>query len=139
MDSYSEGTQSGIDGVDFAVGSMTGDSDWESDDPALDPPSRPLSFMAGDQAWELLEGGLLQELFSLAEDHQDQTWRPQGDESGSGSNACDTNPLPKSDGELDESATPLPCSDLDAEVEVQLLLLLSIAVFLQFYSVSLMW
>ncbi|CAL8364678.1 unnamed protein product [Arctogadus glacialis] len=117
LDSYSEGTQSGMDGVDFAVGSMTGDSDWESDDPALDPPPRPHSFVAGDQAWELLEGGLLGELFSLTEDHQDQTCRPQGEGSGSGSNTCDTNPLPESDEELDKSATPLPCSDIDAQVE----------------------
>ena len=139
LDSYSEGTQSGMDGVDFAVGSMTGDSDWESDDPALDPPPRPLPFMAGDQAWELLEVGLLEELFRLTKDHQDQTGRPQGDGSGLGSNTCETNPLPELDGESDESTTPLPCSDIDTQVEVQPLLLLSIAVFLQFYSVCLMW
>uniref|UniRef100_A0A3Q2EFL7 Microtubule-actin cross-linking factor 1-like n=1 Tax=Cyprinodon variegatus TaxID=28743 RepID=A0A3Q2EFL7_CYPVA len=31
LDSYSEGTHSGVDGVEFVLGSMTGDSDWESD------------------------------------------------------------------------------------------------------------
>ncbi|KAJ3609551.1 hypothetical protein NHX12_024071 [Muraenolepis orangiensis] len=128
LDSYSEGTQSGMDGVDFAVGSMTGDSDWESDDPALDPPPPPLSFMAGEQAWELLEVGLLQELFSLAEDHQDQTYMTQGDGSGSGSSTCDSHLLPESEMGLDESTTPLPCSDIDTQVEVQALLLFSFSV-----------
>lgn len=60
LDSYSEGTQSGMDGVEFVLGSMTGDSDWESDGSVLDFP--PL--MSTDQPWGQLEPGVLQSLFT---------------------------------------------------------------------------
>lgn len=60
LDSYSEGTQSG---VDFVLGSMTGDSDWESEESALDFP--PVG--GAEQVWDQLEPGLLQSLFMQAE------------------------------------------------------------------------
>lgn len=63
LDSYSEGTQSGVDGVEFVLGSMTGDSDWESDNSALD--FTPV--VSSDPAWDHLEPGLLQSLFSQTE------------------------------------------------------------------------
>ncbi|KAG5842291.1 hypothetical protein ANANG_G00176060 [Anguilla anguilla] len=53
-DSDSEGSRSG---VDFVLGSTTGDSEWDSDGSGLET-ARP----AGDQ-WELLEPGFLQGLF----------------------------------------------------------------------------
>ncbi|XP_077405177.1 uncharacterized protein LOC144037515 [Vanacampus margaritifer] len=64
LDSYSEGTQSGMDGVEFVLGSVTGeDSDWESEDSALDFPA----FVSKDPVWDQLEPGLLQGLFSQPE------------------------------------------------------------------------
>lgn len=69
LDSYSEGTQSGLDGVEFILGSMTGDSDWESDSSALEFPP----VVSSDQVWDQLEPGLLQSLFSQPELSQVQT------------------------------------------------------------------
>ncbi|XP_068432088.1 microtubule-actin cross-linking factor 1, isoforms 6/7-like [Clinocottus analis] len=69
LDSYSEGTQSGMDGVEFVLGSVAGDSDWESDGSALDFP--PL--VSTDQVWDQLEPGLLQGLFTLTETSQAQS------------------------------------------------------------------
>lgn len=66
LDSYSEGTQSGMDGVEFVLGSVTGDSDWESDGSALDFPS----LVSRDQPWDQLEPGLLQNLFKHTEESQ---------------------------------------------------------------------
>lgn len=63
LDSYSEGTQSGMEGTEFVLGSMTGESDWESDSSALDFP--PL--MSTDQPWDQLEPGVLQNLFTQTE------------------------------------------------------------------------
>lgn len=88
LDSYSEGTQSGMDGVEFVLGSMTGDSDWESDGSALDLP--PL--MSSDQAWDQLEPGLLQSLFAQAETGQTLASRPQEDGSQTGAIACPADP-----------------------------------------------
>lgn len=75
LDSYSEGTQSGMDGVEFVLGSMTGDSDWESDSSALDLP--PL--MSTDPVWDQLEPGLLQSLFAQTETAQALASWPQFD------------------------------------------------------------
>uniref|UniRef100_UPI003AAA493A microtubule-actin cross-linking factor 1, isoforms 6/7-like n=1 Tax=Centroberyx gerrardi TaxID=166262 RepID=UPI003AAA493A len=114
LDSYSEGTQSGMDGVEFVLGSMTGDSDWESDGSALDPPP----FMSRDQAWDQLEPGLLQSLFTQTETSQAQAYRPQGDGLQVGVMAWDTEPLSGSERAENESTTPLPCSDIDAQAEL---------------------
>lgn len=73
LDSYSEGTQSGMDGVEFVLGSMTGDSDWESDGSALDFP--PL--MSTDQPWDQLEPGVLQALFTQTETARGMALKPQ--------------------------------------------------------------
>ncbi|MED6247552.1 hypothetical protein ATANTOWER_007020, partial [Ataeniobius toweri] len=73
LDSYSEGTQSGVDGVEFVLGSMTGDSDWESDSSALD--FTPV--ISSDPAWDHLEPGLLPSLFSHNELGQIQACGPQ--------------------------------------------------------------
>lgn len=78
LDSESEGSQSG---VDFVLGSMTGDSDWESEGSGLDP----VSSASRDQ-WESLEFGCLQGLFSethldtvsfTASDDQDANSTPE--------------------------------------------------------------
>lgn len=87
LDSYSEGTQSGIDGVEFVLGSMTGDSDWESDGSALDFP--PL--MCRNQVSDQLEPGLLQNLFKEAEGVQ--ACRPEEDEQQNEAAVCHTPPL----------------------------------------------
>lgn len=109
LDSYSEGTQSGIDGVEFVLGSMTGDSDWESDGSALDFPR----LMSRDQASDLLEPGLLQSLFTQIETSQANSCRPQED--------AHTPPLLESgwSSEAETESTPiLPCCDTDTQAEV---------------------
>ncbi len=58
LDSESEETRSG---VDFVLGSMTGDSEWDSDGSGLDPVHQ-----QRDQ-WEQLEPGLLHGLFNEGE------------------------------------------------------------------------
>ncbi len=58
LDSESEETRSG---VDFVLGSMTGDSEWDSDGSGLD-----LVHQQRDQ-WEQLEPGLLHGLFNEGE------------------------------------------------------------------------
>lgn len=73
LDSYSEGTQSGMDGVEFVLGSMTGDSDWESDGSVLDIP--PL--MSADQPWDQLEPSILQNLFTQTETVREMASKPQ--------------------------------------------------------------
>lgn len=73
LDSYSEGTQSGMDGVEFVLGSMTGDSDWESDGSVLDFP--PL--MSTDQPWDQLEPGVLQSLFTQTDTARGMASKPQ--------------------------------------------------------------
>lgn len=117
LDSYSEGTQSGMDGVEFVLGSMTGDSDWESDGSALDFP--PL--MSTDQAWDQLEPGLLQSLFTQTETSQEQVCRPQEDGPQTRATACHTDPLLESGrtSKAETESTPvLPSPDTDIEAEV---------------------
>lgn len=117
LDSYSEGTQSGMDGVEFVLGSMTGDSDWESDGSALDFP--PL--MSTDQAWDQLEPGLLQSLFTQTETSQAQACRPQEDGPQPGATTCHADPILESGRSSEaekESTTILPSSDTDIEAEV---------------------
>lgn len=117
MDSYSEGTQSGMDAVDFVLGSMTGDSDWESDGSALDPPA----LIARDQDWDQFEPGLLQGLFLQMETSQAQAFSAQGDVPQTGATACDTETLTqleKGSEAGNEPTTTLPCSDTDTQTEV---------------------
>lgn len=117
LDSYSEGTQSGIDGVEFVLGSMTGDSDWESDGSALDLPL----LMSTDQAWDQLEPGLLQSLFAQTETVQTLACRPQEDGSQTGAIACPTDPhleSGRSSKAENEPKTILPSSNTDIEAEV---------------------
>lgn len=115
LDSYSEGTQSGMDGVEFVLGSMTGDSDWESDGSALDFP--PL--MSTDQAWDQLEPGLLQSLFAQTETYQALACRPQENGPQTGATVCPTDPLLESGSKAEnESTTILPSSNTDVEAEV---------------------
>lgn len=66
LDSYSEGNQSGLDGVEFFLGSVTGDSDWESDGSTLDSPG----VVSRGQEWDQLEPGLLQNLFAQSDTSQ---------------------------------------------------------------------
>uniref|UniRef100_A0A3Q0TDH8 Uncharacterized protein n=1 Tax=Amphilophus citrinellus TaxID=61819 RepID=A0A3Q0TDH8_AMPCI len=113
LDSYSEGTQSGMDGVEFVLGSMTGDSDWESDSSALDVP--PLT--TRDQTWDQLEPGLLQSLFAQTETIPAQACRPQegGCHAASPADPC----LEIERGsESENGSAALPCSDPDAQSEV---------------------
>lgn len=116
LDSYSEGTQSGMDGIEFVLGSMTGDSDWESEGSALDFP--PL--VSTDQAWDQLEPGLLQSLFTQTETGQALACRPLEDGPQTRSTACPTDPLSESRSSIaeNESAAILPNSNADMEVEV---------------------
>ena len=117
LDSYSEGTQSGMDGVEFVLGSMTGDSDWESDGSALDFP--PL--MSTDQAWDQLEPGLLQSLFTQTETGQALAIRPQDNGPQTGATSCSTDTLLESrwtSNAENESTTILPSSNTDTEAEV---------------------
>lgn len=80
LDSCSEGTQSGIDGAEFVLGSLTGDSDWESDGSIVD--LSPL--MSTNHHWDHLEPGVLQNLFAQTETGQALTCRPQEDMGHSG-------------------------------------------------------
>uniref|UniRef100_A0A3Q1GS91 Uncharacterized protein n=1 Tax=Acanthochromis polyacanthus TaxID=80966 RepID=A0A3Q1GS91_9TELE len=116
LDSYSEGTQSGMDGVEFVLGSMTGDSDWESDGSALDFP--PL--MSTDQAWDQLEPGLLQNLFTQTEPSQAQTHGPLEDEPQTGASASPTDLQlePEQSSKAENETTSLPCSDNESQSEV---------------------
>ncbi|KAK5910872.1 hypothetical protein CgunFtcFv8_005095 [Champsocephalus gunnari] len=116
LDSYSEGTTSGMDGVEFVLGSMTGDSDWESDGSALDFPA----LMSTDQIWDQLEPGLLQSLFTQQETSQTEVWRPQEDETQAGASACEADPFLESERRSEaenESTSLLPSSDTDMEAE----------------------
>lgn len=117
LDSYSEGTQSGVDGVEFVLGSMTGDSDWESDGSALDFP--PL--MSTDQSWDQLEPGLLQSLFTHTEPSQSLTPRPQEDGSQAGATTCPTDLHLESgrSSKADNESTCIsqnPINEIEAEV-----------------------
>ncbi|XP_010789555.1 microtubule-actin cross-linking factor 1-like isoform X3 [Notothenia coriiceps] len=116
LDSYSEGTASGMDGVEFVLGSMTGDSDWESDGSALDFPA----LMSTDQIWDQLEPGLLQSLFTQQETSQTEGCRPQEDETQAGSSPCQADPFLESERSSkaeNESTTLLQSSDTDIEAE----------------------
>ncbi|KAK5883263.1 hypothetical protein CesoFtcFv8_019612 [Champsocephalus esox] len=116
LDSYSEGTTSGMDGVEFVLGSMTGDSDWESDGSALDFSA----LMSTDQIWDQLEPGLLQSLFTQQETSQTEVWRPQEDETRAGASPCQADPFLESERRSEaenESTTLLPSSDTDMEAE----------------------
>lgn len=116
LDSYSEGTQSGMDGVEFVLGSMTGDSDWESDGSALDFPQ----LISRDQALDQLEPEL-QSLFTQTETSQAQACRPQEDEPQTETTACHTEPISESGQSSEaenESTTILPCFDTDTQAEV---------------------
>lgn len=108
LDSYSEGTQSGMDGVEFVLGSMTGDSDWESDGSALDLP--PL--MTADPVWDQLEPGLLQSLFAQTETAQVLACWPQYDGPQTEASAGPTDP------HSEAGRTESPSSDSDTEEEV---------------------
>lgn len=117
LDSYSEGTQSGMDGVEFVLGSMTGDSDWESDGSALDFP--PLT--STEQAWDQLEPGLLQSLFAQTETYQALACRPQEARSPAGATACSIDAIfesEKSSEPENDSTSLLPTSGNDIEAEV---------------------
>lgn len=120
LDSYSEGTQSGMDGVEFVLGSMTGDSDWESDGSALDCP--PL--MSRDQSYDQLEPGLLQSLFTQIETTQAQTCRPHEGGAQAGTTVCLTPHLlesGRSSKAENELTTIWPCCETGAQVEVRCL------------------
>lgn len=110
LDSYSEGTQSGMDGVEFVLGSMTGDSDWESDGSALD-------LMSTDPVWDQLEPGLLQSLFAQTETAQALACWPQFDGPQTEATVCPTDPHLEPGAEIESTATsPSPSSDPAAEV-----------------------
>ncbi|KAL6099375.1 macf1 [Pungitius sinensis] len=115
LDSCSEGTHSGMDGVEFVLGSMTGDSDWESDCSALDFP--PL--VSTDQAWDQLEPGLLQGLFAQTEASQAQACRPQQDGPQTDATDCHTDPILESgrSSTAEKESTIFPSSDTDTEAE----------------------
>ncbi|KAM9415129.1 uncharacterized protein ACWYII_024163 [Salvelinus alpinus] len=100
-DSYSEGTQSG---VDFVLGSMTGDSDWESDGSTLDPPCT-------NREWEELESGLLQGLFR--EGQLEDQRAPVATTETEGSD-CETPSGPVTTG---QGGAPSPCPDIETQVE----------------------
>lgn len=108
LDSYSEGTQSGVDGVEFVLGSMTGDSDWESDSSA--PDFTPV--ISSDTTWDQLEPGLLQSLFSQTELGQIQACGPQDE--GPQTEAMHSSQADQSTEEERESA----CLDTDSHLEV---------------------
>lgn len=117
LDSYSEGTQSGMDGVEFVLGSMTGDSDWESDGSALDF----LPLTSTDNAADQLEPGLLQSLFTQTETSQAQACRPKEDVPQTGPTACHEHPLLESERSSKaetELTAILPCCDTDTKAEV---------------------
>ena len=117
LDSCSEGTQSGIDGVEFVLGSLTGDSDWESDGSIVD--LSPL--MSTDLHWDHLEPGILQNLFAQTETGQAPTCRPQEDVAHSRGKSCskdfnlESGASSKSE---NESSTILPSSIIEQEAKV---------------------
>lgn len=113
LDSYSEGTQSGMDGVEFVLGSMTGDSDWESDGSALDVP--PLT--SRDLAWDQLEPGLLHSLFAQTETSRAQACAPQEDERPTASPADPRVEIERGS-ESENDSTALPCFNPDTQSEV---------------------
>ncbi|XP_035651041.1 uncharacterized protein LOC118399232 [Oncorhynchus keta] len=100
-DSYSEGTQSG---VDFVLGSMTGDSDWESDGSALDPPCT-------NREWEELESELLQGLFR---EGQMEDQMPPGATTEAEWSDCETPSGPKT---TEQRGAPSPCPDIETHAE----------------------
>uniref|UniRef100_A0A3Q2XQE1 Uncharacterized protein n=1 Tax=Hippocampus comes TaxID=109280 RepID=A0A3Q2XQE1_HIPCM len=110
LDSYSESTQSGMDGVEFVLGSVTGDdSDWESDGSALDFPV----LMSNDPIWDQLEPGLLQVLFSQTETS------PVEDGSLRGSPVCPSGTtFTASEGSESDSGSVQECSDIETQEEV---------------------
>lgn len=117
LDSCSEGTQSGIDGVEFVLGSLTGDSDWESDGSIVD--LSPL--MSADHHWDHLEPGILQNLFAQTETGQTLTCRPQDDMAHSGGESCSKGfnlESGRSSKTENESSTILPSSIIEQETKV---------------------
>lgn len=112
LDSFSEGTQSG---VDFVLGSMEGDSDWESEGSTLDLP-----LFNTDPVWDNIEPGLLHCLFS--ESHDTEVLTPQEDEeSQKEATPCCTDPLPESGQSSParhESPDTLPRPESDTAAEV---------------------
>lgn len=117
LDSCSEGTQSGMDGVEFVLGSLTGDSDWESDGSIVGP--SPL--MSTEQHWDLLEPGILQNLFAQSETGYALTSRPQEDIVQSGGKPCSKDPnleSGRSSKTEKESSTILPSSSTVQEAKV---------------------
>lgn len=111
LDSYSEGTHSGVDGVEFVLGSMTGDSDWESDGSTLDLPP----VICRDEVWDQLEPGLLQSLFTQPEMSQALSCRPEEDRA-----QTPTDFTIDSEGNFKEESesTPLSCSESEAHSQV---------------------
>lgn len=117
LDSYSEGTQSGMDGVEFVLGSMTGDSDWESDGSALDFPQ----LMSTDQPWDQLEPGVLQSLFTQTETARGMVSKPQEYVPQTEAIVCGTDTHPDTEKGIraeSESATLQPGFNLDNETKV---------------------
>lgn len=115
LDSCSEGTQSGVDGVEFVLGSMTGDSDWESDGSFVD--FSPL--VSTDQHWDNLEPGILQNLFAHTE--TGHTCRPREDLLQSGEKPCSKDLNLESERSFNtetDSSTILPSSSIDQEAKV---------------------
>ncbi|KAM6958744.1 uncharacterized protein FYW47_010156 [Aplochiton taeniatus] len=109
LDSYSDGTQSGVDvadGVDFVLGSLAGDSDWESDDPALETLNVDRDQL-WDLEWENLEPGLLLGLFRESQEqvHQEGVM--------TGAEAQDMEPISG-----DKSTSPSSMLDIDTQEEV---------------------
>lgn len=112
LDSFSEGTHSG---VDFVLGSMEGDSDWESEGSTLDFP-----LFNTDPVWDNIEPGLLYSLFY--ESNQTPALTPQEDvESQKEDTPCFTDPLPESGQSSPmghESPDTLPHPEADTASEV---------------------
>lgn len=117
LDSCSEGTQSGIDGVEFVLGSLTGDSDWESDGSVVD--LSPL--MSTGHHWDHLEPGILPNLFAQTETGQALTCRPQEEVAHSGGKSCSKDfnlESGKSSKTENESSAILPSSIIEQEAKV---------------------
>uniref|UniRef100_A0A3B3DQS7 Uncharacterized protein n=1 Tax=Oryzias melastigma TaxID=30732 RepID=A0A3B3DQS7_ORYME len=123
LDSYSEGNQSGLDGVEFFLGSMTGDSDWESDGSTLDFPA----VVSRGQVWDQLEPGLLQNLFAQSEtSQQSQVCVPEEDGAQIVVPSCSTDleTTPDSKNEENEPASE-QCSETETQLKVCLNFLFS--------------
>lgn len=112
LDSYSEGTHSGMDGVEFVLGSMTGDSDWESDGSVLDIP--PL--MSTDQPWDQLEPCILQNLFTQTDTGRVMASKPQEYVPQEEAIVCDTDN--KKGIEVESEPTLQPDFNLENEIKV---------------------